>query len=289
MATTVALTENSRQGINFEKPPCVGLGAWLNRDLRPGCGHAYDETPVGLVVYVRNDPVNRIDPSGKEWVSWTIYYHVDYWFPGGYAPEITEYGSVDVWEWIPSPPPPADGESRTGEESQGGGLSQNQIRTNFLNQLLGDKSKNIGDRIGDKDSQCWKYLQGIIDKLGISSLSSPSDLVKHLNDATYDVMGDVNGDFAHGPAQYGPNGNIVALTTTSGFLGTGTANKVVFGAKFFDSADPGSVLIHEAFHLFSGSLIFGADFNDLSDSTLFKAAGVGSGKEFNQLIHDNCK
>jgi hypothetical protein len=65
MATTEALTENSRQGINFQIPPCIGLDARLSPNLRPGCGHAYDETPVGLVVYVRNDPVNLVDPDGR--------------------------------------------------------------------------------------------------------------------------------------------------------------------------------------------------------------------------------
>ena len=66
MATTAALSENSRQGINTQIPPRIGLEACLSPNPRWGCGHAYDETAVGLVVYVRNDPVNRIDPDGKE-------------------------------------------------------------------------------------------------------------------------------------------------------------------------------------------------------------------------------
>jgi len=69
MVTTAALTENSRQGINFPIRPCTGPKAWLSPKPRPGCGHAYDETPVGLVVYVRNDPVNYIDPDGRHWTS----------------------------------------------------------------------------------------------------------------------------------------------------------------------------------------------------------------------------
>ena len=71
MATTAALTENSRQGINPQIPPCVGLETRLSPNLRWGCGHAYDETPVGLVVYVRNDPVNLVDPDGNEW-KWLV-------------------------------------------------------------------------------------------------------------------------------------------------------------------------------------------------------------------------
>jgi hypothetical protein len=68
MATTAALIENSRQGINFQIAPCIVPGAPLSPNPRWGCGHRYDETPVGLVVYVRNDPVNKIDPDGKDWL-----------------------------------------------------------------------------------------------------------------------------------------------------------------------------------------------------------------------------
>ena len=126
------------------------------------------------------------------------------------------------------------GEDGGGYGGGGGGQNTSRIRNIFLNQVLGDKSKNIADRIGDENSPCWKYLQEIIDKLGISSLSSPKDLIKHLNDAAYDVMGDENGDFSHGRYNMGQNGkNCRALTTTSGSLGTGNANKVVLGAKFY--------------------------------------------------------
>jgi hypothetical protein len=59
------LIENSRQGFAAQKPPCTGLETDLSRNLRWGCGHVYDETPVGLAVYVRNDPVNKIDPDGR--------------------------------------------------------------------------------------------------------------------------------------------------------------------------------------------------------------------------------
>jgi hypothetical protein len=67
MATTTVLAENSRQGINSGKPPCIGLEARLSPETLRGCGHAYDETPAGLVVYVRNDPVNLVDPDGNDW------------------------------------------------------------------------------------------------------------------------------------------------------------------------------------------------------------------------------
>ena len=67
MATAEQLSENSHQGFEVQKQPCIGLEAELSRELRWGCGHVYDETPVGIAVYVRNDPVNLVDPDGRSY------------------------------------------------------------------------------------------------------------------------------------------------------------------------------------------------------------------------------
>jgi len=61
----VMLSENSRQGFKIQNPACIGLDSNLSRMSRWGCGHVYDETPVGIVVYVRNDPVNYVDRDGR--------------------------------------------------------------------------------------------------------------------------------------------------------------------------------------------------------------------------------
>jgi hypothetical protein len=66
MATAERLSENLRQGFEVQKPACIGLEGDLGRNLRWGCGHIYDETPVGIAVYVRNDPVNLVDPDGRQ-------------------------------------------------------------------------------------------------------------------------------------------------------------------------------------------------------------------------------
>jgi hypothetical protein len=68
MSMAEQLSENSRQGFAAENPPCIGGETDLSQNLRWGCGHVYDETPVGLAVYVRNDPVNEIDPNGQRWI-----------------------------------------------------------------------------------------------------------------------------------------------------------------------------------------------------------------------------
>jgi hypothetical protein len=65
MTTAERLSKNSRQGFEVQKPACIGLESDLSRNVRWGCGHVYDETPVGIAVYVRNDPVNLVDPDGR--------------------------------------------------------------------------------------------------------------------------------------------------------------------------------------------------------------------------------
>jgi hypothetical protein len=71
------LSENPRQGFAAQKPPCIGLESDLSQNLHWGCGHVYDEAPVGLAVYVRKDPTNLVDPDGRRyaWEEW--------WKPGG--------------------------------------------------------------------------------------------------------------------------------------------------------------------------------------------------------------
>jgi hypothetical protein len=68
MATAEQLSENSRQGFEVQKPHLIGLETELSGNSRWGCGHVYDETPVGIAVYVRNDPVNLIDPDGRSFL-----------------------------------------------------------------------------------------------------------------------------------------------------------------------------------------------------------------------------
>jgi hypothetical protein len=66
MVTVEQLSENSRQGFDVQKQSRIGLESDLSRNLCWGCGHVYDETPVDIAVYVRNDPVNLVDPDGMD-------------------------------------------------------------------------------------------------------------------------------------------------------------------------------------------------------------------------------
>lgn len=65
MVTAGQLRENSRQGFDVQKQTRIGIESGISRNLRWGCGHVYDETPADIAVYVRNDPVNLVDPDGR--------------------------------------------------------------------------------------------------------------------------------------------------------------------------------------------------------------------------------
>ena len=91
MATTAQLTENSRQGFDPEKPDCIGDESDLSRNMHWRYRHVYDETPVGLVVYVRNDPVNKVEPDGRLWQ--TVC------FGPGDCKDVWVEGETDTWGW----------------------------------------------------------------------------------------------------------------------------------------------------------------------------------------------
>ena len=128
----------------------------------------------------------------------------------------------------------------------------------------------------------------MINNLDHPELSTPADLINNLNRATIDLMGEISGAFKDGKTHLGPFGNTWAVVHTTGYLGIGPANKLSLGWKFFysDTYDQGAVVIHEAFHLFSGNLFAG--YGGIQDLDLWKAAGVSSTDELNRDINTNC-
>jgi hypothetical protein len=84
------LSENSRQGFATRNPLCSGHETDLSRNLCWESGHVYDETPVGIAVYVRNDPVNLIDPDGRTSLSFEWGYLIQLGWGEGEALEYAE-------------------------------------------------------------------------------------------------------------------------------------------------------------------------------------------------------
>jgi hypothetical protein len=269
MVTTAALTENSRQGINFEIPPCIGTEAWLSRNLRPGCGYAYDETPVGLVVYVRNDPVNYVDPDGRMAApldrQWLEPFTYTFWNFSEREGEIT---GVLLYSY-----------TVFREAARGGPDPQTAWRQQFLNNVLGENNKNVLDRI---NGDCAAFIDAMNQQLqpGLENMSA-HDWVSWRLIGT--VQWDLEGHKYTG--RLGPGGS---YAETDG-------NTIHLGEVFFDDNDHDDVLtiIHELFHLSAvsvdGTNKTHLELLQLAESAGYSTSGPPSAEfRWNNLMRTEC-
>ena len=121
MPTTGQLSENSRQGFEVENAACIGLESRLSQISHWGCGHVYDETPVGIAVYVRNDPINFVDPDGRQ-IQHTV--PAGEYGPGFWNGPSMTFSSVDSEGfWSVGGPNPASLGNPSGSGAPGGGGS----------------------------------------------------------------------------------------------------------------------------------------------------------------------
>jgi hypothetical protein len=284
MATTAALTENSRQGINFPIPPCTGPKARLSPNPRPGCRHAYDETPVGLVVYVRNDPVNAIDPDGRR----------TYWLFTGFE------GEEGIWNfgWIPYNTLGASGENWGG--SGDGGLNFNTNKGwNFwdwgrINDKISmQKRKEMTvsalsaaiSRIGMKD--CGDFLANILGSLGKlvkENIKTGADLIYK------GLMAKETEVYIYGSQLGGQLGK------RGWAFGETHENNIYLGELFFDVSHPNgyktkpggtqaATLIHESMHL----AIISSSGTNLKEEQLNAASkDTGYGSSWADAVRSNC-
>jgi hypothetical protein len=296
MSTADQLSGNSRQGFGVQNAACIGFEAWLSRNMHWRCGHIYDETPVGIAVYVRNDPVNRVDPDGMQDEFFNFF--VDVWEPAS-------RGGVILGSWAYP-----NGFLGLGWWDMGAGamvatqtvpgfagiLAQAQAAQGFLDWLNSwNKGVNTSISKGQRDDilksagkglsgrvvgNCAKFINDMIGKLGgliSNSIHSASDLIDvAIKNADYDVYGAVNA------SGIGLNNSGSAFAYTEG-------NLIHLGENFFDASlehsykseggDPTSTLLHEFFHLFA--IGNGAR---IKDETLDQKVG-GS---FDEAMRTNC-
>lgn len=171
--------------------------------------------------------------------------------------------------------------------ADGGEPDERAVRTQYFEKKRADATRRV---LSNKESDCYTFLQGVIKTLNIPGLETPDDLIDHLYAAQVEVMGHLTGTALGRANDFGPQGNVWAQVTSSGFGGTGMADKLVLGYQFFYGSrfDPAAVLIHEAFHLFSGYLVLGYEATSLSDTALSNAFGVHSAAEVNDKILAHC-
>lgn len=171
MATMAASAENSRQGINSEIPPCIGLDTRLSLSARPGYGYVYDETPAGLVVYVRNDPLNLVDPDGRQFGVACAYMGREggcntwlfYWIGsgGGNPDEYSDDGSdYDPMAGDGEPATPSISDLINSAVTMARGL----LTGDCAEFLQGNYDGNLSDLLGSMQQKGWirpiDYQQG---------------------------------------------------------------------------------------------------------------------------------
>jgi hypothetical protein len=261
------------------------MARWTSPD--PIIPNVFEPQSLNKYSYVGNDPANYVDPYGMNQAGpHTIYVTGEttltyeqhrswYLDEGGHG----DYAWAEIYTY----------EVRDGSED------------NSRSGKLGDAKKEANERI--KDTECWAYLQKLISALTEDSLLTPNSLIAHVNDATYDLAGDTHGNWHTGSMAFGPNGKTWAeATSSSNITGIGPLNNVQLGYQFFYGTGQrrSTVLIHEAFHLFSG-WEYGLWKSGIVDADLWKAAStvynqehgvdnysVSGTPEFNRLIDEHC-
>jgi RHS repeat-associated protein len=263
---------------------------WISAD--PVTSRVYDPQSLNKYTYVRNDPINYVDPDGRH----------PFRFPFPPPPPIPlgPDTTITVWGQLPGvagimggglagAPLRRDRSTDNIDPKRGGVMDvlnvargvNTEIDLNERNQILSDAKSGLSDRITGK---CEKFINSIITALSgkiSSSIHSASDLLAMARQNVHnDAYGAIN---ALVPVRYrlGVHGSSFASTT---------GNTIFLGERFFDptlsysysiiGGDPTSTLLHEFFHLSAA----GANGKQIEDGDLNNKAGGDFGKS----MRDNC-
>jgi hypothetical protein len=290
MATAAGLTENSHQGFEAEKPPRIRLDGRLSRNMRWGYGHIYDETPVEIAVYVRNDPINRMDPDGHQdecspGVDFCVVVNdippsnPEYYIGSGgpYFYDITQYynQSLAIMMYTGSISTSSLQSAWQGVQYLWMQLMYG-VNTNITNDQRWTEYSNALSQVqGRMTGGCLDFINRVINKLGSegmlnSTIKSAQDL---LNVASSSLSVNVYGAAANTQLSPGSPARGYHFALTQG-------NTIYLGEDFFNpgtyaaagGGDQVSTLIHEFFHLLSvgnGKQLEEGDLNNVSDTKNF--------------------
>ncbi len=200
--------------------------------------------------YVRNDPVNKIDPDGRLEESWWAKNGGDWWEPHEAEAEIDPFALLEE-------------PGEVGGGASGGGIkdwwlrfwygintniTQSQ-RDTILDGARGSNNQNIFSRIS---GDCLDFLNTVFSQLGdkvANGIGSVTDLISEgLSAASFDVYG----RYGSGNSHLASGGTAFAFTY---------GNTIYLGENFFDPSasnsynakggDQVATIIHELFHLAS--------------------------------------
>jgi RHS repeat-associated protein len=224
---------------------------WISPD--PITARVYDPESLNKYSYVRNDPVNLIDPDGKEWISITGTYQVEWWSgdPRQYAPEILDYGTFEINIWIPTPHPPHGDDDFLPTDPGGGGAQRIDPRVGTP-QIV---RKNLNDAL--KRGDCEQFLGRVITQLKsvglLSSDFSTAKLLGNIADVstiTIDLTG------------RGRYGHVIEGTDHIQLSEAGLLPQTLTRGRPEYTQDLWSRLLHEGFHLTSNTNKPGAFISD---------------------------
>jgi RHS repeat-associated protein len=242
---------------------------WISPD--PITAHIYDPESPNKYSYVRNDPVNFIDPDGMAPIKITV--EAPYWWePGMYRIETD-------WDIKPT----KAGDSRGGGGGRGPTIILGQpgpgINTKITAELrawlIGTTIKALPNRIDDPD--CNQWLQKVIDTLKkqekpllSNAISKPSDLINVALNNSQIYM-------------YGGNTITALRNIRSGAFAQSEGSGIYLGEKFYQPSqyqgynsrsDEVTTIIHELFQVGTASI----DGRNLTDDVLGDLFGESSAR-----------
>ena len=301
MTTAAELSKNSHQGFAVRKQTCIRAETDLSRNLVCGCGHIYDETPVDIAVYVRNDPVNFVDPDGRFYQGSGGLFtggQIIMTFPSLLVSNLISSSAMDVVDMgysngdvyvdplvgggggYPQPNPSVSGTGLPGwllsfwfnVNTNTTDIQRRNILQTALDGLLPRLNR----------SNCASFLSGFITKLsaaGIlgSSITSIGDLITQgLNKAGVSLYGAV-----HDSGNLGSGQNAAFAQSDD--------NTIYLGEHFYTQggpagADATTTIIHETLQLG----LVSANGKHISDFTLDSFFGDGAAGSYGNAVSTNC-
>ena len=270
MVTVAELSENSRQGFEVQKPTCVRLEGDLSRKLRWGCGYIYDKTPVDIAVYVRNDPVNRIDPDGRQditlWHDEQAFWNYMFYYGLAYISDIFIDQQITVSSAGFVFGGGTDSDANYGGGGGGGGESNapfvhvtNVSQTGEGYQMIMRTLDYIKNNITDQCKNALAGVFGVIDQITKAGAVATAQFDTSINAFVSGSNTDLPAGIVIAVNDLGLFFNASLIYTAGGHVG-GTPNAQVF------------ILLHELGHL---THAFGATDND-----------AGPGNEANGRAND---
>jgi hypothetical protein len=206
---------------------------------------------VGLVVYVRNDPVNFIDPDGRNVEAIEARIRIEEWLPGGYAPELYWYEDVIVLVIYPTIISGSNYVDYEPSSGAGKGIQayQDLMKPENLKPALNGRiGKEIELLDGTKQKPCEAFLTALF-----SAAKIDVDINQFIDSTSQNVK--------YGAQNYsGLLGKPHGWTNPSTFIG------YVYDTAFSQPSSPVaglygdylSTTIHEGFHVIS-KLLDGSD------------------------------